>query len=73
MKDPTGQLEIVDSSGQAEGVFVKDNEIIRTENDQLRNALASLTDRQTALEDMFLAISTTLPKDKLVKLGGVSH
>ncbi len=49
----------------------EENKTLKAENEHLRNALASLTDRQTALEDMFLAISTTLPKEKLVKLSDV--
>ncbi len=49
----------------------KENETLKAENEQLRNALASITDRQTALEDMFLAISTVIPKEKLAKLGGI--
>ncbi len=44
---------------------------LKAENEQLRNTLASLTDRQVALEDMLLAVSTTLSKEKMVKLGSV--
>ncbi|MCP4270050.1 MAG: tail fiber domain-containing protein [Candidatus Brocadiaceae bacterium] len=51
----------------------RENETLRFENEQLRNALASITDRQAALEDMFIAISTALPEDKLAQLGNVSH
>jgi hypothetical protein len=45
-----------------------ENETVKSENEQLREKLTALTDRQEALENMFLAISTTLTKEKLVKL-----
>ncbi len=51
----------------------EENKTLKAENEQLRNTLASLTDRQTALEDVFLSISTVLPKEKLVKLGDVQN
>ncbi len=48
-----------------------ENDTVTAKNEQLRNALTSLTDRQTALEEMFLAISTTHPNEKLAKLDNV--
>ncbi len=44
------------------------NVALKTENKQLSEKLAAVTDRQEALKDMFLSIiSTNLPKEKLVK------
>ncbi len=37
---------------------------LKTENNQLKEKLAALAGRQEALEEMFLAISTDLPKEK---------
>jgi hypothetical protein len=44
---------------------------LKTENKQLRGTLTTLVDRQDILEKMYLAISTTLPKEKLAKLNNV--
>ncbi len=44
-----------------------ENDTVKAENEQLREKLTALADRQEAIEDMFLAISTNLSKDKLVK------
>jgi hypothetical protein len=51
----------------------KDAEIatLKTENKQLRETLTAMADRQEAIEDMLLALSTSLPKEKLVKLDHV--
>lgn len=46
----------------------EENKTLTTENGQLREKLEALTDRQVALEDMLLVLSTDLPKEKLVKL-----
>ncbi len=40
---------------------------VKDENSHLREKLMALVDRQEAIEDMFLAISINLSKDKLVK------
>ena len=45
-----------------------ENKAVKAENEKLRENLTALADRQEALEDMFLAISINLPKEKLVKL-----
>lgn len=37
---------------------------LKVENNQLKEKLAALTGRQEALEEMFLAISTGLQKEK---------
>ncbi len=37
---------------------------LKIENNQLKEKLVALTGRQEALEEMFLAISTGLPKEK---------
>ena len=44
-------------------------EQLKNENIQLKGTLTALTDRQSAIEDMILALSVDLPNDKLVKLG----
>ncbi len=41
---------------------------LKSENEQLREKLTALADRQDTFEAMYLAISTTLPKEKLVNL-----
>ncbi len=46
-------------------------EQLKAENEQLKETASTLVARQNALETMFLAISTTLPKEKLVKLDHV--
>ncbi len=44
---------------------------LKVENKQLRGILTALVERQDVLEKMYLAISTTLPKEKLAKLNHV--
>ncbi len=44
-----------------------ENDTVMTENQKLRETLTAIADRQEALENMFIAISTTLTKKKLVK------
>jgi hypothetical protein len=46
-----------------------ENETFKKESEQLREKLTALADRQEALEDMFLALSTDLPKERLAMLG----
>ena len=46
-----------------------ENDLVKNENSQLKEKLTALTERQSAIEDMLLALSTNLPKEKLVKLG----
>ena len=41
-----------------------ENDTVKAENEQLRKKLTALTDRQKAIEDMLLALSTDLPKEK---------
>jgi hypothetical protein len=43
-------------------------EQLKSENDQLRKVLTAMTDRQLAIEDMLLALSTDLPKEKVASL-----
>ncbi len=43
---------------------------LKTENRQLKESLLALTERQEALDEMFLALSTTLQNEKLVKHDG---
>lgn len=50
--------------------FQEENRTLKVENKQFVKALASLTDRQTTLEEMFLATSTTLPKSPRRLLSG---
>ncbi len=45
-------------------------ENLKAENKQLRKTLTSVLDRQSALEDMVLALSTNQTKEKLVKYDG---
>ncbi len=45
-----------------------ENETVKTENEQLREKFAALADRQNAIEDMLLALSTDLQKEKLAML-----
>ena len=53
---------------KAENDTVKnDNAALKAENKQLKDTLTVLAARQETFEDMFLAISTNLPKEKLVK------
>ena len=47
-----------------------ENDVVKNENEQLREKLALLSERQSAIEDMLLALSTDLPKDKLASLIG---
>ncbi len=47
---------------------VWENNTLKTENLQLKEKLAELTDRQSAIEDMILALSVDLSKDKLASL-----
>lgn len=51
----------------------EENKTLNAENRQLKNALSLLTDRQAALEEMFLANSTTLSNEKLAKLDEVQE
>ncbi len=44
-----------------------ENDAFKEENEQLMEKLTALADRQEALENMFLALSTNRPKEKLVK------
>ncbi len=44
--------------------LVKAVKEIKAENDQLKNKLAAFETRQAAIEDMLLALSTDLSKDK---------
>ena len=41
---------------------------VMNENRELKDKLAALSDRQSAIEDMLLALTTDLPKEKVVKL-----
>ena len=41
---------------------------LKAENDELKDKFATLADKHEAIVDMFLAMSTTLPKEKLAKL-----
>jgi hypothetical protein len=54
-------------------VLVKAIQEVKAENEQLKNTLTALADRQTVLEDKFLTFSTTLPKEKPVKPGDVQE
>ena len=45
-----------------------ENDIVKSENSQLKEKIVALSDRQSAIEDMLIALSTDLPKEKLVKL-----
>jgi hypothetical protein len=38
------------------------------ENSQLKQELLAIKDRQNSIEDMLLAISTDLPKEKMVSI-----
>ena len=44
------------------------NDVVKSENIQLKDKLAALSDRQSAIEDMLLALTTDLSKEKVVKL-----
>ncbi len=44
-----------------------ENESVKVENEELKGKLISMESRLDDLEAMYLAISTTLPKEKLVK------
>jgi hypothetical protein len=44
------------------------DDTVKQENAQLKEELLALKDRQKSFEDMFLALSTDLPKEKLAKL-----
>lgn len=48
-----------------------ENDVAKSENTQLRQELLALKSRQAAIEDMLLALSTDLPKEKLAKLSDV--
>jgi hypothetical protein len=48
-----------------------ENDVAKSENRQLKLELLALKDRQSSIEDMLLALSTDLPKEKLVKFGKV--
>ncbi len=43
-------------------------ESLKSENEQLRKVLTTMSERQSAIEDMLLALSTELPKEKLASL-----
>ncbi len=45
-----------------------ENESVKVENEELKGKFISMESRLDDLEAMYLAISTTLPKEKLVKL-----
>ncbi len=45
-----------------------ENESVKDENEELKRKLITMESRLDDLEAMYLAISTTLPKEKLVKL-----
>ncbi len=45
---------------------------LKAENDQLKNKLTAFETRQAVIEDMLLAISTDLPKEKLVNFAQVT-
>ena len=46
-------------------------ESLKAENEQLRNVLTAMADRQVAIEEMLLALSIDLPKEKVVILSDV--
>ena len=46
-------------------------EQLKNDNVQLKGTLTTLTDRQSVIEDMILAMSTDLSKEKLTKLSDV--
>ncbi len=46
-----------------------ENKIFKSENEQLRETIATLVARQETIDAMLLAVSTNLTKEKLVKLG----
>ncbi len=48
-----------------------ENESVKVENEELKGKFISMESRLDDLEAMYLAISTTLPKEKLVKLDHV--
>jgi hypothetical protein len=48
-----------------------ENDIVKNNNDQLRKELLALKDKQEAIEDMLLALSTNLHKEKLVILDDI--
>ncbi len=45
----------------------KDNAVMKIENNQLRKELLAIKERQSAIENMLLALSIDLPKEKLAK------
>ncbi len=45
-----------------------ENEAVMSENKDLKEDLLAMGERLKTLEDMFLAVSTSFPKEKLVKL-----
>ncbi len=49
-----------------------ENDTVKVENKLLKEKFAALTDRQDALEAMFLTVSSTLPKEKLAKLNEIN-
>ena len=53
----------------------KDTEIatLKTENQQLRETLTAIADRQKSIEDILLALSATPLKEKLAKMDGIVH
>mgnify|MGYP002725570835 CR=1 FL=1 len=63
--------------GQSKKIAILENELetvtneLKSENDQLKEKLAALTDRQKALENMLLALSTDLPKEKLAMMNKI--
>ncbi len=58
---------IKEQQAQIEQLKAEDD-IVKTENEQLREKLTALADRQVALETMFLTVSTNLTNEKLVNL-----
>ncbi len=44
----------------------KDNIVLKAENEQLKGKIVAMESRMIGIENMFLAISTTLTKEKLV-------
>lgn len=62
---------LINELSQISGTIRKlknDNETVKAENEQLKEKLAALADRQVIIEEILLALSTNLPKEKLVKL-----
>ncbi len=54
-------------------MLVKAVKELKMENEQLKSMLSAFETRQSAIEGMLLALSVTLPKEKLAKLGDALH